>query len=619
MAEGGTGHAFVYIGPYKTKDPTSFSDLCGDDTINLNAYGVLVNQYQWNYKKQSASEYTQTSDTIANFSGSGTRTLTIRLDHTFQQCHVFCHLTNYYPVTNKSTNTDTVTIGLETTPPTITVNNTYHHYYLNKGGVAKLQFSDYATVSDNCAIADTVFLIGLNPRVEIDYATCDDLNKVKAFWLSATDVSGNTTNTFDQYKYETHDTISPTFDVSEDELYLNDTGYAALKPDLIIHNVFDNCAVTDTIFSQTDFYCRDLGDDTITVTVTDLSANYVVKKTIIHVNDYVWPTLVLKPGTVDVYLDSNGIVVPYALIDTAYDNCSIVDTIADTLTCMALNKTVDVNVKVIDEFGNETPKQGSVHVVDTIKPYLKTHVLNVYLDSTGVDTLHPYMVIDSLWDNCTVIDTFFGNHDVVTANCGTLSGTIVGMLHAVDDAGNQISKVYMYNTYDTLSPVLICPQDTTVAADASGYYTVLDSSLDARAWDNCSIDTLFNRINDSTTLKGHAFSPGVYDIVWIAKDKSANTDSCSFRLTVTGTSTNLNTLSRGVRLYPNPVKKVLFVEFPEFQSGQIRIFDQLGRLVYMREFNATKFTINTNIYPPGVYMVRIRLKDRTIERKFIKH
>ncbi len=611
------GLAYLFIGPYKIFDPSSLSDLCGNDTISMNAYGVLVSQYQWFYKKQSETDFTQTTDN-SNFSGSGTQRLTIALDHTFQNCNIFCHLINYYSGTNTGVNTDTAVIGLETTPPTITVNNTYHHYYLNNGGVAKLHFSDYATVSDNCDIADTVFLIGLNPRIKIDYATCDDLNKIKKFWLSATDVSGNSTHTMDQYSYEAHDTISPTFDVSEDELYLDNNGHASLNPDAIIRNVHDNCGVTDTIFSQSEFTCQDIGDDTITVTVTDLAGNYVSKKTIIHVNDYVWPTLTLKSGTVDVYLDSNGIAVPYPLIDTAYDNCTIVDTLADTLTCMALNKTVTVNITVKDEFGLETKKQATVHVKDTIKPYIKTRSVNIYLDSTGVDTLHPYMVIDSLWDNCTVVDTFFGSHEQIIVNCGTTNGTHVGMLNAVDDAGNQTSSVFFYFTYDTLKPILTCPQDQGKQVDASGFYTVTDSTLDASAYDNCGIKRLFNRINDSTTLKDYAFAPGDYEIVWIAEDPSGNRDSCSFHLIVTGNSTGIHSVERDVKIYPNPAKNALFIVFNEPAMGQITVFDDLGREVYSKKFNSSKIRLNINDYPQGLYTLKIKLPDKTLQRKFIK-
>ncbi len=613
----GIGQASLFTGPYKIAEPASLSGLCGNDTISMNAYGILVSEYQWFYKKESETEFTQTTDN-SNFSGSGTHRLIIALDPSFQNCNIFCHLTNYYSGTNPGVNTDTAVIGLETTPPTITVNNTYHHYYLNNSGVAELHFSDYATVSDNCGIADTVFLIGLNPRVQISYATCDDLNKIKSFWLSAIDVSGNIANTFDQYSYEAHDTIPPNLTISEDVVYLNENGYASLDTTIVIQSTSDNCHVTDTVITQSEFFCDDLGDDTITITITDLSGNYVRKNTIIHVYDYNWPTLTLKPGTVDVYLDSNGIVVPYALIDTAYDNCSIVDTIADTLTCAALNKTVNVNITVKDAFGLEITQQGSVHVLDTIKPYVETHVLNVYLDSTGVDTLHPYMFIDSLWDNCTIVDTFFGSHELVIANCSSTSGTYIGTLNVVDDAGNDISQVYMYNTYDTLKPILTCPQDQGVQVDASGYYTVLDSSLDASACDNCGIEHLFNRINDSTTLKDQAFAPGDYEIVWVAEDPSGNRDSCSFHLIVTGGSTGIHEIDSDVKVYPNPAKNTLFIEFMETSSGQISIFDALGRQIYSKKFNSSKLRLNTASLAQGVYTLKIKLPGRNIETKFIK-
>ncbi len=611
-----TGLQYLFLGPYVLDTLVDYKDVCGNDTVFFNPRTLLVKEFQWFSKKYSQSEFQQLADDDT-FSGVTTGVLTVNLDSTLDSSLYFCNLSNYY---TNTLHTDTGLVTLEKVEPIIKINNTYHQYYLNANGQARLNVSDYATVADECGIADSVFILATTAQPGY-YGTCDDLNHNRQMMLLVRDVSGNTA-TYATLVYTVADTLAPSFDVGETEVYLDENGQGQLNPDEIIHNVHDNCGVTDTIISKPEFNCGDVGDDTISVTLTDLSGNSITKKTVIHVNDYIWPDLQVKQDTVTLYLDSNGTVLPKAAIISATDNCPNLDTIMDTLNCMALNKVLQDTITVRDIMGNEIQKVVKVRVKDTIKPAMFLHHINVYLDSTGVAMIKPYMFIDYLWDNCSIVDTFFeANQTSLTTYCSFVGNTFLGYLTAVDDAGNSVVKQYEYTVYDTLTPKISnCPADKTVDVDSSGYYVVPDESLDIEVCDNCGIDTVFNSVNDSSTLQGHIFAPGTYHVTWTAKDKNGNLATCSFELTVKGQAAYVPEISdKNVIVYPNPASGKLFIALPLAKKGQLYIIDQTGRVVVRKTFNTNTLQFDVSYLPAGVYTIGLKLEGNLILKKFVKY
>lgn len=73
-------------------------------------------------------------------------------------------------------------------------------------------------------------------------------------------------------------------------------------------------------------------------------------------------------------------------------------------------------------------------------------------------------------------------------------------------------------------------------------------------------------------------------------------------------------------VYPNPVDKFLNVKIDDFGTFQILLLDQVGQLKFQTETAQSLETINTSIYPAGIYYVTIQ-NDRLKEshKIVIKH
>ena len=129
----------------------------------------------------------------------------------------------------------------------------------------------------------------------------------------------------------------------------------------------------------------------------------------------------------------------------------------------------------------------------------------------------------------------------VTQTSGDASGTFfpVGtsapIIYTADDGnGNTSTCEFTVTVRDTEIPEIACPfqflnQDTDAEVCD---YTVNGDFLDATASDNCSISSLSNDYNMSSTLDGETFAKGAHVIVWTAEDAAGNKMTCSYTLTV---------------------------------------------------------------------------------------
>ena len=72
-----------------------------------------------------------------------------------------------------------------------------------------------------------------------------------------------------------------------------------------------------------------------------------------------------------------------------------------------------------------------------------------------------------------------------------------------------------------------------------------------------------------------------------------------------------------IRLYPNPAKASLNVELPEVEDADIQIFDTMGKMVIRQPIDAKTMTIPTDQLRPGLYLLKVQLKETSWRRKFL--
>jgi len=413
--------------------------------------------------------------------------------------------------------TDTIAVSVyDIIKPNLTSRN--DTLYLDENGNATLYKNDVVvSASDNCSVQDTVL-----SKTNFD---CSNLG-ANTVTITLTDNSGNQIQ--DDITVMVYDTIKPNLSGKNANLYLNAEGNATLYKSDVIASASDNCSVQDTILSKTNFDCSNLGENTITITLTDNSENQIQENIIVTVYDTVKPVLLTQDALL--MLDANGNVKLDAsdIISSISDNCGISDTLISKTDFDCSNAgDNDVTITVTDVNGNQTVKTVNVKVEDAIVPsmdcledkYVAANANHVYVvngsefDPTGVS------------DNCgvdRVINNF--NNQSTLANAEIPEGSTTIEWAVYDKAGNMKGCLFVVNVSQytgindlTKSTVKIYPNPTTglVTIDVSNYEKVDVEVIDVAG--KTIFQKSFNEKIINIDLSG--FEKGVY-YVKIKSDKN---------------------------------------------------------------------------------------------------
>ncbi|MDN3725260.1 HYR domain-containing protein, partial [Aequorivita sp. SDUM287046] len=191
---------------------------------------------------------------------------------------------------------------------------------LDANGNASITVADIENGStDNCGIATTT--------IDIDTFDCSNVGD-NTVTLTVTDVNGNVSTCTTIVTVE--DNVAPIANcVAPFTIQLDANGTASITAADIDNGSTDACGIASATIDITDFDCSNVGDNTVTLTVTDVNGNVSTCTTIITVEDNLAPTIVC-PTNISANTDAGNCfaTVNYPM-PIAFDNCGI-DTVVQT-------------------------------------------------------------------------------------------------------------------------------------------------------------------------------------------------------------------------------------------------------------------------------------------------
>jgi PKD repeat protein len=156
---------------------------------------------------------------------------------------------------------------------------------LDENGEATISVADIdGGSSDNCGIED----ISLN----ITDFNCTHIGS-NTVTMTVTDINGNVSTCTSEVVVV--DDLAPEAECNDLSINLNEFGNATITVDDIDNGSTDNCAIVSMTIDQDFFDCEDIGDNTVTLTVTDTYGNTSTCTSTVTVSDVSAPTFVNCP------------------------------------------------------------------------------------------------------------------------------------------------------------------------------------------------------------------------------------------------------------------------------------------------------------------------------------
>ena len=432
--------------------------------------------------------------------------------------------------------------------------------------------------------------------------------------FTAQDDSGNlSTCTFTITVEDDDDPIAVCQNIT---VQLDEFGDATIIADQVNFGSSDNCGIGTLSIDIDTFDCSDVGDNDVTLTVTDVNGNTSTCVAVVTVEDVTDPEVTCNDITVE--LDANGTVTidPMDVAASSSDACGIAsyELNIDTFGCLDVGDSTVV-LTVTDVNGNQSSCSATVTVEDNTSPELVCVDTTIELGPDGTANISPADVA-TVSDACGVLEFTI---DVTEVSCADIGTPLTVNVFANDGNGNSSFCSATVTVVDALGPDIVCPGNQVEIVDPNGTYTLGDYIADgsATATDNCTEPvTSFTQDPAAGTLLG----PGVYIITFTAEDEYGNVSICSFELFIQELlGTNGSELSSLV-LYPNPADNYVHLSNPNnLELFDVTIYDLIGRMVNkvdLTNMGAEK-TLDISELANATYMVLIRGAQGTITKQLI--
>ncbi|MBK9254944.1 MAG: HYR domain-containing protein [Saprospiraceae bacterium] len=420
-----------------------------------------------------------------------------------------------WTVTDASGNATNCTITVIVTDSELPVANCQPQIdaVLDGDGLAQIVVSNIELGStDNCGIASyAISRVGgtFGPSL---YVTCADLppnGSDVIVTLRVTDTAGNTnicTTTVDVYDLEI-----PNAECRDTTIYVDAAGDASITAAELDGGSSDNCSITSLAINVSDFTCANIGDNNVTLTVTDLVGNIGVCVSTVTVRDTIRPTFTCPAPVV---VESCEDVVPdlVALVTDAADNCAVATILQNPVAGGVIGVTDGsgflVTITVTDVNGNTRTCDVSVTVMDETPPVaICQPQMDAVLDGDGLFQITTAMLNIESYDDCGGVVSLAISRDGTNfvpsflVSCTDIvvptTNVVTGTLLVTDLAGNTATCTTIINVLDLEIPNAEC-RDTTIYVDAAGDASITAAELDGGSSDNCSITSLVINVSDFT-------------------------------------------------------------------------------------------------------------------------
>ncbi|MCK9640324.1 MAG: HYR domain-containing protein [Prolixibacteraceae bacterium] len=411
--------------------------------------------------------------------------------------------------------------NVSTAPAIVTVQDKVVPVVVTKNITVQLDASGSATIAEDAVNNGSSDACGgLTYDTDITSFACTNVGQ-NTVTLKVTDKNGN----FDTKTavVTVKDEVKPIVVTKNITVQLDATGSATIAEDAVNNGSSDACGGLTYDTDITSFACTNVGQNTVTLKVTDKNGNFDSKTAVVTVKDEVKPVVVTKNITVQLDATGSATIAEDAVNDGSSDACGIqtFDTDITSFTCANVGANT-VTLTATDVNGNVNSATATVTVVDIIKPTVITRNVTIELDAAGKASITVPMIDNASFDNCDIATLTLDKMNFTCANIGANTVTLT----ATDVNGNVNSATATVTVVDIIKPTVIT-RNVTIELDAAGKASITVPMIDNASFDNCGIATL--------TLDNMNFTcanVGANTVTLTATDVNGNVNSATATVTV---------------------------------------------------------------------------------------
>jgi hypothetical protein len=420
---------------------------------------------------------------------------------------------------NTSTCTATVTVVDGVAPTALCKNATIS---LDAAGEATLTA---ALVDNNSTDACGLGMLSVTPAS----FTCANIGS-NAAQLTVSDVNGNVSTCL--ALVTVLDNIPPVVVCQNIAITLGTSGTANIQP-IQIFNAgasSDNCGVLNLVSTTPSLFdCGDVGGNSVTLVVSDVSGNVGTCQALVSVSDNIPPEVACQNATITLGTSGTANIVPIQIFNAgaSSDNCSSVNLVSaapSLFDCGNVGANV-VTLTVKDAANNTSTCTATVTVVDGVAPTALCKNATISLNAAGQATLAAALVNNNSTDACGL-----GILSVSPANftCANIGGN-AAQLTVSDVNGNVSTCQALVTVSDNIPPIVAC-QSATITLGTSGTANIQPIEIfnAGASFDNCGALNLVS----ATPSLFDCEDVGVNAVTLTVNDGKGNTSTCQATVTV---------------------------------------------------------------------------------------
>ncbi len=406
---------------------------------------------------------------------------------------------------------------------------------------------------------------------------------------------------------ETSDAEPPVAIAQNLTIELDADGLASITAMDIDNGSSDNCGITSMVVDVSSFDCSNLGENTVTLTVTDVGGNMVSTTAVVTVEDNIAPTVSCPDSMVVAYCD------PVAVFEVeADDNCSANLIINQTSGLPSGSEfpegeTTTQTFEVMDAAGNLATCSFTVEVSETMSVNASATDVSCFGEADGSASTAVMGGVPGysyLWSNDSTGVSVNG------LGPGTYTVTVT------DEAGcEETEEIDITEPAALVTTLVNIVNETNSNQDGAVDVTVSGGTL-PYTFEWADLDG--NVLGTSEDISG--LSAGTYQL--FVTDANGCVSSSAYTIQMS-TSTYDPTLNSRIRLFPNPSRGWVTIELIEVPVTEIEIevYDVVGKLAYMNpraDVKAGKFMLDLTSFPEGVYIIKLTVDGQVVTNKLVR-